>query len=63
MKTIGIDYKGLNEEERTMQKLFIEEYRKKKKSLLDEVRKWREKHPESTLGEAIRALFELENKM
>lgn len=41
-----------------MQALLAEEYKKQGKIYIDEVKKWREKNPQATLGEAIRALFE-----
>lgn len=58
LEAIGIDFKGLSEDERAMQKLLVEEYKKQKKSLMDEVKKWREIHPEATLSDSIRALYE-----
>jgi hypothetical protein len=64
LESLGIDFKGLNEEERTMQKLLVEEYKKSHKNLLDEVQKWREDHPKATLGDSIRALYtEMEKEM
>jgi len=64
VKTLfGVDYKGLSEEERAMQKLLVEEYKKHQKNLLDEVRRWRDGHPEATLNDSIRALYkELEEE-
>ena len=53
----GVDFKRLDEEERTMQKLLVEKYKKSHKNLLTEVQKWREDHPEATLGDSIRALY------
>ncbi len=57
LESLGVDFKGLNKEERTMQKLLVEEYKKSHKNLLEEVQKWREGHPEATLGDSIRALY------
>ena len=57
LESLGVDFKGLNEEERTMQKLLVEKYKKSHKNLLIEVQKWREDHPEATLGDSIRALY------
>lgn len=58
LEAIGIDFRGLSEDERAMQKLLVEEYKKRQKSLMIEVKKWREEHPEATLGDSIRALYE-----
>ena len=60
LEAIGINFKGLDDDERAMQKLLLEEYKKKGKFLVDEIRRWRELNPKATLGEAIRALFEEE---
>ena len=57
LESLGINFKGLSEDERAMQKLLIEEYKKHQKSLLNEVKRWREDHPEATLGDSIRALY------
>lgn len=54
---MGIDFEGLSEEEGQMEKLLVEEYRKRQKNLLVEIKKWREDHPEATLGDSIRALY------
>ena len=62
LEDIGIDYKGLSEEERAMKKLLLEEYKKKGKGLLIEVRKLRDENPIVTLGEAIRALYKIEEE-
>ena len=63
LEAIGIDFKGLSDEERTMKTLLAEEYKKHQKNLLTEVKKWREEHPEATLGDSIRALYkELERE-
>ena len=58
LESLDIDYRGLSEEERAMKGLLIEEYKKRKKGLLVEVRKWRENHPEATLSDSIRALYQ-----
>jgi len=58
LEALGINFKGLNEEERAMKELLIEEYKKKGKSLLVELKKWREEHPDATLSDSIRALYE-----
>ena len=58
LKSLGINFSGLSEDERAMQKLLVEEYKKQQKNLLTEVKKWREDHPEATLGDSIRALYE-----
>ena len=58
LESLDIDYRGLSEEERAMKGLLIEEYKKRKKGLLVEVRKWRENHPEETLSDSIRALYQ-----
>lgn len=47
-----------NEDERLMQDLLRQEYKKRNKFLLDEVRKWRERNPDASYGDAIRALYE-----
>jgi hypothetical protein len=60
LEAIGIDFRGLNDEERAMQGLLVEEYKKKGRNLIREIKEWREKNPQATLGEAIRALFEQE---
>lgn len=57
LESLGIDFSGLDEEERTMQRLLVEEYKKSKKILIQEVKKWREKNSAGSLGDAIRALF------
>ncbi|OGZ42255.1 MAG: hypothetical protein A2W41_00925 [Candidatus Ryanbacteria bacterium RIFCSPHIGHO2_01_45_13] len=63
LEAMGIDFKGLSEEERAMKTLLVEEYKKRQKSLMTEVKKWREEHPEATLGDSIHALYEeLEKK-
>lgn len=62
LEAIGIDYAGLSEEERAMKKLLLEEFKKAKRSLGLEVREWRAKNPASSLGDAIRALYEIEEK-
>ena len=56
LDAMGIDFKGLSEEEREMKKLLVEEYKKRQKNLLNEVKRWRESHSEATLGDSIRAL-------
>lgn len=58
LESLGINFKGLSEEEREMKKLLMEEYEKRQKNLLTEVKTWREDHPEVTLGDSIRALYE-----
>lgn len=58
LEAIGIDFKGLSEEAREMKKLLVDAYKKHQKSLLIEVRKWREDHPEATLEDSIRALYQ-----
>jgi hypothetical protein len=58
LKAMGIDFKSLSEEERAMKTLLVEEYKKRQKNLLTEVKRWREDHPEATLGDSIRALYE-----
>lgn len=55
---IGIDFRDLDDEERAMKGLLIEQYTKEARSLVREIKEWREKNPKATLGEAIRALFE-----
>lgn len=57
LEALGIDFKGLSEEERAMKTLLIEEYKKRGKSLGVEVKRQRENHPETTLGDAIRVLY------
>jgi hypothetical protein len=64
LKALGIDFKGPNEEEQIMKKLLAEEYKKRKRSLIDAIRQWRESHPEATLGDAIRSLYkEIEDEI
>jgi hypothetical protein len=58
LEVIGINFKGLSEEERVMETLLAEEYKKHKKSLISELKKWRTNHPDATLGDAIRALYQ-----
>lgn len=58
LEAMGIDFKGLSEEERTMKTLLVEEYKKRQKGFLIEMKKWREEHPDATLGDSIRALYE-----
>ncbi|HEY4477366.1 MAG TPA: hypothetical protein VJB56_01950 [Candidatus Paceibacterota bacterium] len=63
LEAVGIDFKGLSDEERAMKTLLVEEYKKRQKNLLTEVRKWREDHPEATLSDSIQALYgELEKE-
>lgn len=57
LESLGVDVKGLSEEEREMQTLLVEEYKKTQKNLLTSVKKWREAHLKATFGDAIRALF------
>lgn len=57
LDALGIHFKGLSEEERVMKTLLIEEYKKHQKYLGIEVKKWREEHPDATLGDSIRALY------
>ena len=52
----------LDEEERAMKEILIEEYKKQGKGLLIEVRKIREAAPEKSLGDAIRILYGREGK-
>ena len=63
LKAMGIDFKGLDEEEREMQKLLVESYREKGKSFFEEIKKWREANAEATLGQAIRALYNNEENL
>lgn len=63
LKAAGIDFEGLNEEEREMQKLLAESYRGKGKNFLEEVKKWREVNSAATYGEAIRALYNIEENV
>ncbi len=58
LESMGINFKGLDEEEREMKKLLMEEYKKSGKNLLAEMKKWRDSHPEATLGDSIRVLYE-----
>lgn len=58
----GGETNGLSEDERAMQRLLVEEYRKQGKVYLDEIRAWREKNPKATMNEAIRALFDKEQQ-
>ncbi len=63
LESFGIDFKGLNEEERVMKKLLIEEYKKRQKNLLIEIKRWQEEHPKATLNDSIYSLYkELEKK-
>lgn len=55
---LGIEFKGLSDEERTMQQLLREEYKKRQLNMLTEVQKWRADHPDATFGESVRALYE-----
>lgn len=57
LKAMGIDFKGLDDEEREMQKLLVESYREKGKSFLEEIKRWRVSHPTATLGDSVRALY------
>ena len=58
LEAMGIDFKGLSEEERRMKELLAEEYKKRQESLLEKIRRWREGHPKATLGDSIRALYQ-----
>lgn len=58
LESSGKYFKGLSDEEREMQKLLVEEYKKRQMNFLDEVRRWRKDHSEATLGDAIRGLYE-----
>ena len=57
LEALGIDYKALTEDERTMQKLLVERYKEEGKSFIDEIKKWRESNPDSSFGDAIQALY------
>lgn len=57
---IGIDFRGLDDEERAMKGLLVEQYAKEGRNLVGEIKEWREKNPTATLGEAVRALFNLD---
>ena len=58
----GGNYKGLTDDERLMRMYLEEEYKKRGMGVIEEVKKWREEHPDADLGGAIRALFEVMNK-
>jgi hypothetical protein len=58
----GIDYKGLTEDERTMQKLLIERFKKSGRSVGREIMNWRKAHSDGSYGDAVRAIFEAEEK-
>ena len=58
LQSLGIDFRGLTEEEREMKKLLVEKYKKHQKNLINEIKKWREAHLEATLGDSIQALYQ-----
>lgn len=60
LEAVGVDFKGLSEEEREMKTLLLEEYKKRGKNLIEEIKKWRGDNPKATLNEAIRALYKKE---
>ncbi|MDD4902814.1 MAG: hypothetical protein PHE24_06835 [Patescibacteria group bacterium] len=47
----------LDDEEKQMQELLREEYKKQGRNWVSEAKAWREKNPRTTLGDAIRALY------
>lgn len=57
LKALGIPHESPGPEEREMQKLLLEEYKKKGKKLVEELKRWREDNPKASLGEAIRSLY------
>lgn len=57
LEAVGINFKDLSQEERAMKELLVEEYKKNKTSVVAELRRWRNDHPEATLGDSIRALY------
>lgn len=50
----GENYKGLTEDERAMQRLVLEEYKKDGRVYIKEVRRAREADPKMPLGEVIK---------
>ena len=58
LESMGISFKGLSDEERVMQGLLIEEYKKRGKNLLEEIKNLRVNSPTMSLGEAIKSLYE-----
>ena len=63
LEALGINFKKLTEEERTMQTLLLEAYKKNGKILFTEVKNWRENNPNSSLSNAIRSLYQkMENE-
>lgn len=52
-----LGFEILTDEAREMKRLLIEEYKKQGRSLIDEIKNWREAHPQATLQDAIEALY------
>jgi len=48
---------SLDDDTRAMQRLLVEEYKKRGIALLDEIKKHREANPDTSLADAIKFLF------
>lgn len=51
-------YKGLTEDERAMQRLIIEKYKKSGRVYMEEAQRVREADPKMPLGEVVKKLYE-----
>jgi len=58
LEAFGFAYKGLSEEAREMQKQLVEEFKKSGKTVMGEVKQWRQAHPNASYEDAIRALYQ-----
>lgn len=56
----GEKHQVLNDEQREMMHLLSEEYKKKGRNLLVEIKKWREENPSATFAEAVVTLYKTE---
>lgn len=54
----GEGYKDLTEDERAMQRLILDEYKKERRVYMKEVQRVREADPKMSLGEAVKKLYE-----
>jgi len=53
----GEKHRVLNDEQRKMMHLLSEEYSRKGRTLIVEIKKWREENPSATFADAIIALY------
>jgi len=54
---IGGNFTPLTKDERAAQSLIVEEHKKRGEVYLNQVKRYRESHPDSSLGEVVRALY------